>query len=89
MGETTSFKGMRFIPRQDSLDGIFDRYAVHTFDDMKNWGEIIGEVVWWGASNRMPKEMWFNQPVNKRYIKIGAGHLHANYISLGQVDIIK
>lgn len=89
LGETTSFKGMRFIPRQDNLDGIFDRYAVHTSDDMKNWGEITGEVVWWGASNRMPKEMWFNKPINKRYIKIGTGHLHTNYISLGEIDIIK
>jgi hypothetical protein len=56
---------------------------------MKGWGESNGEVVWWGASNRMPKEMWFNQPVNKRYIKIGTGHVHANYISLGEIDIIK
>ncbi len=89
MKKAKTFRGIRFIPSQDKVDGRFNNYTIYCSNDKSNWGQVKGTVNWWGATNKMPKEMWFKTPSTYRYIRFITSHIQQDFISLAEIDIIE
>lgn len=69
-GEVKNFKGLTYLPRQDSPNGNVKDYTIHVSMDGKNWGEPVMKGQF--ANNKDEKKISFNKPVKGRYIRFTA-----------------
>lgn len=72
-GSTKTFKGFKWLPRQDSGNGNIKTYKLEVSDDGKTWRTATQGNF---ANNRREKTVMFDKPAKARYVRFTALSSH-------------
>ena len=87
-GEMKNFKGIKFLPRQDSSSGRIKDYTVQVSQDGKEWSDPIHTGTF-DASDK-EKSITFTTPSAGRYLRFTALNSHRNqdYATGAEIEVI-
>ncbi len=87
-GEAKSFKGLKFLPRQDGSNGRIKEYTIQVSLDGKTWGDAIHNGTF--DSSDKEKSVIFAAPVQGRYLRFTAlsSHRNQDYATGAEIEVI-
>ncbi|MBP1637249.1 MAG: beta-glucuronidase [Bacteroidetes bacterium] len=89
LGQETEFKGFKYTPRQDGVNGMIAQYEFYISDDGKNWSTPI--VMGNFDKTKTAKTVMFEKTVKAKFIRFVAlkGFDGQKWASMSEFGIIK
>ncbi|MDE7470319.1 MAG: discoidin domain-containing protein [Paramuribaculum sp.] len=86
--DTHSINGLRYMPRQDSMNGLIKDYEIYVSDDAENWGEPVAKGSF--ENSQKAQRVDFAKPVKGRYVRFKGLNSHngQDYAAGAEIEIL-